>query len=420
MRPSPQAVHAGKTPVVFVVRLQQKRGEVMGLKARVTEPSRRLFAMHRSPRTPWGGVAPPAPQSLTNRKLAMKAQLIALAAVAACGAAAAQSSVTVYGIADVFVGSVKNETNLDTTPTKASNGVVNSGGLSSSRLGFKGTEDLGGGLKAKFQIETSVKFDAPEASKLGDREAWVGLAGNFGEVQLGSPNNAYDDVHDMSKSGFKSIFSAMDNVFVTNKAGTEAENGLKYITPNFGGFEAALSYSFGENKTATTKADSTLALGVKYKTGPFAVALGHFQHKDAVAAAGASIFKVGPAGNNQKSTATNLNATYDFGVAKLKGTIANGKVTTDAQPDVKINEYEIGLDVPVTTALSVSVGYGQSKQKIAGVLDAKTSGYGVTALYTLSKRTAVYAGLATASEKDGAGVKTDKATKYGVGIRHNF
>ena len=74
---------------------------------------------------------------------------------------------------------------------------------------------------------------------------------------------------------------------LTNKAGTEAENGLKYITPNFGGFEAALSYSFGENKTATTKADSTLALGVKYKTGPFAVALGHFQHKDAVAAAGA-------------------------------------------------------------------------------------------------------------------------------------
>lgn len=388
---------------------------------RVTEPSRGLFAITRSPRTPWGGVAPQVPQSLTNRKLAMKAKLIALAAVAACGAAAAQSSVTVYGIADVFVGNVKNETGLNTaTPTKTSNGVVNSGGLSSSRLGFKGTEDLGGGLKAKFQIETSVKFDAPEASKLGDREAWVGLAGNFGEVQLGSPNNAYDDVHDMSESGFKSIFSAMDNVFVTNKAGTEAENGIKYITPNFGGFEASASYSFGENKTATTKADSTLAFGLKYKSGPVAVALGHFQHKDAVAAAGASIFKVGPAGNNQKSSVTNLNATYDFGVAKLKGTIANGKVTTDAQSDVKLNEYEIGLDVPVTKEFAVSVGYGQSKQKTAGVLSKKNTGYGVTALYTLSKRSTVYVGLASDSSKNGAGVKTAKDTTYGVGIRHNF
>ncbi len=360
-------------------------------------------------------------QTLSNRKLVqMKAKLIALAAMAVSGAAMAQSSVTVYGIADVFVGSVKNETGLNTTPVKTSNSVVNSGGLSSSRLGFKGTEDLGGGLQAKFQIETSVKFDAPEASKLGDREAWVGLAGNFGEVQLGSPNNAYDDVHDMSESGFKSIFSAMDNVFVTNKAGTEAENGIKYITPNFGGFEAAVSYSFGENKTPTTKADSILALSVKYKTGPFAVALGHFQHKDAVAAANASIFKVGPAGNNQKSTATNLNATYDFGVAKLKGTVANGKVTTDALPDLKINEYEIGVDVPVTSALAVSVGYGQSKQKTAGVLTSKNTGYGVTALYTLSKRTNVYVGLANDSTKNGAGVKTAKDTQYGVGIRHTF
>lgn len=356
----------------------------------------------------------------------MKAKLIALATVAACGAAAAQSSVTVYGIADVFVGSVKNETGLNTvTPSKVSNGVVNSGGLSSSRLGFKGTEDLGGGLKAKFQIETSVKFDVPASTKLGDREAWVGLAGNFGELQLGSPNNAYDDVHDMSESGFKSIFSAMDNVFVTNAAGTEAENGIKYITPNFGGFEGAISYSFGENKAdnadaGNNKADSTLAMSVKYKAGPFAVALGHFQHKDAVADAGDSIFEVGFAGLNQKSTANNLNATYDFGVVKLKGTIANGKITTDAQSDIKINEYEIGLDVPVTTALAVSVGYGQSKQKTAGVLDKKTTGYGVTALYTLSKRSAVYVGLANDTTKNGAGVKTAKDTQYGVGIRHTF
>lgn len=343
--------------------------------------------------------------------------------MAVSGAALAQSSVTVYGIADVFVGSVKKETNLNTTPVKASNGVVNSGGLSSSRLGFKGTEDLGGGLKAKFQIETSVKFDAPESSKLGDREAWVGLAGNFGEVQLGSPNNAYDGVDDMSESGFKSIFSAMDNVFVTNKAGTEAENGIKYITPNFGGFQAAVSYSFGENKKAAgDKSDSTYALNLMYKTGPFAVALGHISEKNAKGDTGEkNIFgSAFTSGTNQKSSATNLNATYDFGVAKLKGTVANGKVTTDAQPEIKYNEYEIGVDVPVSSSFAVSVGYGQSKKKTAGVLNTKNTGYGVTGLYTLSKRTNVYVGLANDTTKNGAGVKTAKDTQYGVGIRHNF
>jgi len=95
-------------------------------------------------------------------------------------------------------------------------------------------------------------------------------------------------------------------------------------------------------------------------------------------------------------------------------------VTIDGQSDVKANEYEIGVDVPVSSSFAVSVGYGQSKKKTAGVLNTKNTGYGVTGLYTLSKRTNVYVGLANDTTKNGAGVKTAKDTQYGVGIRHNF
>ena len=110
----------------------------------------------------------------------MKKTLIALAAVAATGAAMAQSSVTIYGVVDVGFTSVNNSGvgSTDNTGLTSSN-------MTTNRLGFRGTEDLGGGLKANFQVETSLAADAPAASSIGDRGAWVGLSGGFGEIRLG-------------------------------------------------------------------------------------------------------------------------------------------------------------------------------------------------------------------------------------------
>ena len=113
----------------------------------------------------------------------MKKSLIALAVLASSGAAMAQSSVSVYGLLDVWVGSQKNTTNGVTAGSFGK--MASNEGLATSRLGFMGTEDLGGGLKANFQIETTVGLDQPAATSLGDRQSWVGLSGGFGEVQLG-------------------------------------------------------------------------------------------------------------------------------------------------------------------------------------------------------------------------------------------
>jgi GBP family porin len=110
----------------------------------------------------------------------MKKTLLALAAIAASSAAFAQSSVTLYGVVDASLESVKG----DDTVTR-----VSSDNLASSRLGFKGTEDLGNGLKANFVLESNMKMDTGAngggSTRFFDRAAWVGVAGGFGELRLG-------------------------------------------------------------------------------------------------------------------------------------------------------------------------------------------------------------------------------------------
>lgn len=111
----------------------------------------------------------------------MKKSLVALAVLAASGAAMAQSNVTLYGIADVWFGSSKFEV---TGEDSARQTKVDSGGVDTSRWGMKGSEDLGGGLKANFQLESAVNMDDGTSTGF-DRQAWVGLSGGFGAVQLG-------------------------------------------------------------------------------------------------------------------------------------------------------------------------------------------------------------------------------------------
>jgi predicted porin len=138
----------------------------------------------------------------------MKKSLIALAVMAAAGAASAQSSVTVYGIMDLNVGTCKNSLGFSSygcisdanTAVKSQNGV-NSGGLSTSRWGLKGTEDLGGGTKAYFQLEQGLYADkgdstATTAGTQFDRISIVGLSGDFGAVQLGRNWGPFDVFHD--------------------------------------------------------------------------------------------------------------------------------------------------------------------------------------------------------------------------------
>jgi predicted porin len=345
----------------------------------------------------------------------MKKSLIALAVIAASGAASAQSSVTLYGLVDTYVGSTKTN-GLSQT-------VVNGGGLQTSRFGFKGSEDLGGGLKANFLLEAgfdsstgaSNNYQNPyfgangapvaENNAVFGRNSWVGLSGGFGEIRLGKMWTAYDEVNGTASATFNSnIFSpTKDLVWMSNTYNDRPGNAISYATPTMGGFSAMGTYSFGENKTATTSAGKIMAVNVAYAGGPVAVTLGYQTEKYT--------------GSMDSVKLLQLNATYDLGVVKLLGSY--GRVE-DRIPGVKTNEYQLGLDIPLGSAFTLSAGYGWSQDKVENNdIDSKRKSFGIAGLYSLSKRTDLYVGF-----NDSKGKLEDvtylKSRVFAAGIRHKF
>ncbi|NIC42561.1 porin [Aquabacterium sp. A08] len=357
----------------------------------------------------------------------MKKSLIALAVLAASGAAMAQSSVSIYGIADVWVGKTTTKDTLNGANTKESQTLLESGGWDTSRIGFRGTEDLGGGLKANFQIETSIALDAPGATSLGDRTAYIGLAGGFGEVQLGKNWTAYDDVWGIANNNFDSAFTARPMAFGYTD---NPNNTIKYISPSFGGFTGAVSYSLGEDKTATVGAASVFALNVTYVNGPLTVAFAHQKEEagstNAIGFENAGFFDttVEPAVFNAvadtKLTNNQIAGSYDLGVAKLQAVYNQSKLTVPGNNSVKSNEYAFGVEAPVAANLSVAAGYGQAKVKVAGAEVGKSKAYGFAVNYTLSKRTNVYAGYSQEKFTQPGTPGSIKDSGYAVGVKHSF
>lgn len=363
----------------------------------------------------------------------MKKSLIALAVLASSGVAMAQSSVSVYGLLDVWVGSQKNTTNGVTAGSFGK--MASNEGLATSRLGFKGTEDLGGGLKANFQIETTVGLDQPAATSLGDRQSWVGLSGGFGEVQLGRVWTPYDITRFLINDTFTANFSSSFSVWRGYTDRTT--NGLQYTTPSFGGLTASALYTFGEDKTATTSASSITAFSLNYANGPIAAGLAHQIQQDKNADAAATVVTdasntpfngpalsqliSGTAQSVSKTSYTLINGSYDFGVAKVLAGYNTVKATSTAVAgNAKANEWNIGAEVPFGSALALGVGYAESQVKVNGVDRNETTGYSAVLKYSLSKRTAVYAGLAKAEEETAAGVPVEKSNRYFVGLNHTF
>lgn len=349
----------------------------------------------------------------------MKKSLIALAVLAASGAAMAQSSVTLYGLADVWFGSVKNTLGVPVGAGGKSvfgvegvaavgsirNTKLDSGGVNSSRWGIKGSEDLGGGLKANFLLEQGFSIDngaQAEAGQAFSRQSYVGLSGGFGEVKLGKVWTAYDDVSGASNAVFDSKLAPLNHVFASTAYSANPGSTIYYATPTFSGFAGAVSYSLGEDKTATTDATSVTSFNVTYGAGPLAAQLGYQVEDNAT-------------GTDAKFT--RLGGSYDFGVVVAKATY--GKVSNFNNVNGQdADEYQIGLDVPVSAALTVSASYASSKDDVVG-FDQKRTGYGIAASYTLSKRTFLYGGY-TSNKATNDGAADDKLNILAVGVQHRF
>ena len=359
----------------------------------------------------------------------MKKSLIALAVLASSGAAMAQSSVTIYGLADVWVGSQKDTTGTTSAGSFAK--MASDEGFATSRLGFKGTEDLGGGLKANFQIETNVFFDSPgvqdktpSPTSLGNRQAWVGLSGGFGEVQLGRVWTPYDDTRALINDTFNANFASSFNVWESYFDRTS--NGIRYNTPSFGGLTGSVAYAFGEDKTINSKASNLTSFSLNYANGPIAAGVAHQIEKDTNAAAGGiyadQTSLSGLLGATvSKRTYTLINGSYDLGVVKLLAGYNTVKATSTAVAgNAKANEFNVGAEVPLGSALALGVGYAESQVELNGVDQNENTGFSAVLRYSLSKRTFTYAGLTKQERETAAGAPITEKTRYFVGVSHSF
>lgn len=386
----------------------------------------------------------------------MKKTLIALAALGAmAGAAHAQSTVTLYGLLDANFGGFKTNSASGLTIQNLTQTKIDSGGLNGSRWGMRVSEDLGGGMAAIGNLESGINLDAGSSAQGGvlfGRRANVGLSSGFGTVTLGRNSSSYDDVAAdhalMGQSIFdpsnvnNGISSADAQTAVTavsaapsaagataiakllNRDGrtwlgyaTRFDNSVKYISPNFSGFSGSAMYAFGENKTTTQDATKSISANLKYANGPLLVSGGYQTEGTRTTLA-----------NDAKVENTLLSVAYDFGVAKVGAGFNRAKFKDVFKADgtqlAAQNEYNLSVAVPLG-ATTLSAGYAQSKGDDLG----KSTGFGVQALYALSKRTTLYAGGLSTKAYDNLADKTaakyvgsdiGRTTTYAVGMRHTF
>ena len=366
----------------------------------------------------------------------MKLKQIALAAAVVAASSAALADVTLYGIADVNLNNGKTETGFSGDDAAApgvhtSQGRIGSGGLSTSRIGFKGTEDLGGGMQASFQLEGKLNIDTGKNANYDDgffgRQSWVGLTGNFGTVQMGKTWTSFDDVKGKFEHADNTNVGVTGDVWGTGNAyDSNVSNQIKYTLPLSGGLTASLGYAFGENKTTAKAAKDLTSLGVTFESGPFAVGYGYQNEAQ-------------DTGGVKDSTFNLVGASYDLGAAKVvaswsestynTGSLVDAagastalKTVGTATGDAKDKEYQLGVKFPMG-ASNLYFGYASSKVNVAGSERAKADGYVLAATYSLSKHTTAYAGYTTAKRTRNLGLAGQASgRKYTstFGVRHAF
>jgi predicted porin len=309
---------------------------------------------------------------------------------------------------------------------------MGSGGINGSRFGLRGSEDLGGGLKANFLFENGFNLDNGSAAQGGllfGRQAFAGLSGGFGEVRFGRQYTAYDEARGgsdlMGHSAFSATVGAAGGAFAIGRDYTfRADNTWRYATPNFGGFSAAVTYSLGENKTAVNGAGGVLSLHAAYNNGPISAFVAHQQEKQSAVAATTlgfapvNLLNGGFAVNGTKETHTLISGAYDLGVVKLRAAYNQSKDNQVGGPSAD-KEFTFGVAAPL--------GPVTIQAELAGSKNSAVKGrsVGVQAMYNLSKRTFAYVGVQN-SKADTIAVApatittTTKGSLVALGLRHAF
>jgi predicted porin len=330
----------------------------------------------------------------------MKKRAIAIALLGiTSNAAFAQSSVTIYGKVDA--GFVHESGGATGSANNLSSGIA-----SGSRLGFKGKEDLGGGLSANFVLENGFNADTGSAGQGGllfGRQAFVGLSGNFGSVTLGRQYSPYYKVlRDVADPFAAGLAGKAGNIMATN---TRIDNMMEYATPQLGGFSADVAYGFGEIPGDSGKSRN-LGGAIGYTRGALDVKLAHHQLNNAAA--------------TDKTSNTLLAGSYDFGIAAASLGYAINKGTGSADS----NDAILGVSMPFGAGKMLA-SHIRHDDKTSASKDAKQWAIGY--IHSLSKRTDLYTSYAHISNRNRAtftvGNSTDKGSgdsAFNAGVLHTF
>ncbi|MCK6411329.1 MAG: porin [Azonexus sp.] len=355
----------------------------------------------------------------------MQKKLIALAVAGLASTAAfAQTNVTVYGVMDAtfdYVGASQS-----TAATK----VKNDGRVSanSSYLGFKGTEDLGNGLKAVFQIEGGVNNDSGGTWGGMNRDTYVGLNGGFGTVLAGNLTGAgralgakLDVNAGATGIGYQGALYGYNNAGRTTVDDRTA-NAIAYVSPNFSGFSAMAAWGAGsEQKDTATRADNVWSLGLNYATGPFYAGYA-FTQVDNVAA-----------GNDAKAKSHRVGGMFKFAAGQVGLLWDRTDLNTSDNTDSARNVWVLNGKFNVGAKGAVIAGYG----KAGDVGNANNTGAThafVGYEHSLSKRTVLKAIYAQVRNEAGANYNFYNAATgqvagtvagndpkgFQVGVRHSF
>jgi len=338
-------------------------------------------------------------------------------------AVAAQAQVTVYGNLDASFG---RKQTLDKTSVsgnkygKDSTTNVDSSDLSQSFIGFKGQEDLGGGLKAVFKLESELEVDTGAStggSTFWNRNATVGLAGDFGSVNLGR----FENLTKLEGAAFNP-FGSSKTFSPTARQAIDADswsNGVSYVSPNLGGLTLSAQVSLKESAkaTATNYSGGAYDLAANYTAGPLGLSLVYSDIKSN----DSSI-------STDKTRGVLAGASYDFKVVKLFGQYARSKTTTiNTAGSDKGEFFQLGASVPVTADGAVLVSFGQGKEKDSGRAGTEGSDklrdFSLGYTHSVSKRTNLYAAWINERTTDGRNQTPDlKGTtnSFAVGVRHAF
>ena len=362
--------------------------------------------------------------------MTLKWQVAALSLLAA-GAASAQSSVTLYGVADAGIEYTNKSAPTAAGASGGSAVRVTSGNQSGSRWGLRGVEDLGGGLKTLFVLESGVNFDtgtSGQGGRLFGRNAYVGLQGPYGTFSLGRHTTPYFDFGLLYDP--MAISTRYGITSIAPEFGSRADNSGKYIG-TFGGLTVSALYSFTNNGTeipGNFTNGREYSFSASYATGPLSIGAIYDQANN-VGDASAQLIRRASAAGSYSFGAAKVYAGYRRAKAFNGATLPGGQFTNGGS-----NLYWAGLGYQFTPAFSlIGAAYYQ---------DFRNSGadpwnFVATADYAFSKRTDIYLSMSYVKNKNNSNLgvngfntsgPTDSAfvqngaNQFGatVGIRHKF